>query len=244
MFNVTQIHQIEMTSHCNLRCRYCAHPTMHRAKMHMTRETFDKALAWVAHFSERGTQGDLNLAGIGESTMHPQFVEFVHAARRALHPSRSLVLATNGILMTDELAQAIASTGIRVYVSAHRPERAGPAVEVLKRAGIIAGISVDPTISATDWAGTVKWHVSAQRSQCPWVRGGWAFVMSDGRLTRCAFDSTGVGVFGHVDDDVPALQTSPYALCRACHQDVGVVLEEVDDGRQIDLSQTARVAGA
>lgn len=240
MIKLTQIHQIEMTSHCNLRCKYCAHPTMRRAKMHMTRETFQRALSWVRHFSDAGTQGDLNLAGIGESTMHPHFVEFVHEARRALHPSRALVLATNGLLMTDELAQAIASTGIRVYVSAHRPEKAGPAVEVLKRAGLIAGISVDPTISATDWAGQINWHVSAKRSPCPWVVGGWSFVMSDGRLTRCAFDATGIGVFGHVDDDVTALHTTPYSLCRACHQDVGLPMEDAADEH---TGPTSRIRG-
>jgi hypothetical protein len=50
-------------------------------------------------------------------------------------------------------------------------------------------------------------------------------VLSDGRITRCCFDATGVGVFGHVNDPVQPY-TSPYSLCRGCHQEVGVPFEE------------------
>jgi hypothetical protein len=62
---------------------------------------------------------------------------------------------------------------------------------------------------------------------CPWVKGGWAFVLSDGSISRCCIDASGVGVFGHVDGDVPVtdLETSPYVLCRTCDSDVGVPME-------------------
>jgi hypothetical protein len=223
MIRLTNIHQIEITSRCNLRCKYCAHPTMTRVKQDMPRGIFEAALEWAVYFKHQGTQSSLNLAGIGESTMHPEFVDFVALARERLGETQDLVLATNGLLMTDALAMALKPYRPRVYVSLHRPERAGPAVEALKRAGLIAGVSVDAAVSATDWAGQIKWHVSAQRSMCPWVLGGWAMVLSDGRLTRCSFDATGIGVFGNVTDDLSLLQTSPYSLCEKCHQDVGFV---------------------
>lgn len=222
-FPLTSIHQIEMTSRCNLRCRYCVHPKMARAKIDMDEATFVRSLMWVSTFVRRGTQGELNLAGIGESTMHPEFVRYVHLAREALGWGRALVLATNGLLMTDELAQAIAPSKIMVWVSLHRPEKAGPAVEALRRAGILAGVSADPSISAIDWAGQVQWHVSVpERRQCPWVKGGWCVVLADGRVSRCCFDGSGIGVLGTVHDDLPSVETSPYALCRTCDQDVGV----------------------
>lgn len=186
-----------------------------------------RALEWVARFRDRGWQGDLNLAGIGESTMHPEFVRFVNVARERLGAEFRLVFATNGLLMTDELAMAIAPARPDVFVSAHRPERAGPAVQALRRAGIYSGLSSDPTESATNWAGQVSWHVSAERRPCPWVKGGKLFMLADGRLSRCAYDASGIGVVGHVYDNLDKLQTSPYALCANCDQDVGVPIEEV-----------------
>lgn len=225
---IQQIHQIEITSRCNLRCKYCAHPTMTRAKMDMTWEHFTRAIHLAKFCKDHGTQGSLNLAGIGESTMHPEFIRFLAHAREQLGKQQELVLATNGLLMTDKLAQQMEPYRPTVYVSAHRPEKAGPAVECLKRVGLLAGISNDPTASATDWAGQIKWHVSAAKSQCPWVSQGWAMVLSDGRITRCSFDATGIGVIGHIDDPAQPW-TSPYKLCRSCHQDVGVEFEPEEE---------------
>lgn len=81
---VTALHQIEITSVCNLRCKYCVHPTMSRAKAHMSMETFSSALRLVYHYKRYHGQHELNLCGIGESTVHPQFIEFLgraHATR-------------------------------------------------------------------------------------------------------------------------------------------------------------------
>ncbi len=235
MFPLRQIHQIEITSRCNLRCRYCVHPTMKRAKADMDVETYVKAISWAKIFRDRLSPEEranysLNLAGIGESTMHPQFLDFLAIARESLGPwqEQHLVLATNGLLMTDELAQAMEPFKVVTYVSMHRPEKAGPAIEALKRVNLFAGASADPSLSATDWAGQIKWHVSAKRSPCPWVLGGWGIVLSDGRITRCSFDGTGVGVFAHVDDDLSLAQTSAYSLCAKCHQDVGVPIPAED----------------
>ena len=217
---IRAIHQIEMTSRCNLRCRYCTHPKMPRPKMDMTEETFRRALHWVKAFQSVRPHPELNLAGIGESTLHPEFVRFTHLAREAVGPYVDLVLATNGLLMTDELAAAIAPAKPKVWVSLHRPEKAGPAVEALKRAGIYSGSSSDPSLAAVNWAGQVEWHVSAPKGKpCPWITHSMVMVMSDGRVTRCCFDSTGDGVIAHVDDDLSAYATSPFSLCTNCHLD-------------------------
>lgn len=196
-------------------------------KMDMTLETFTRSLAWAKEFKRRGTQGALNLAGVGESTIHPLFVDFLALAREAMGDDHHLDFATNGVSMTPELARAIAPLKPRVWVSLHRPEKAGPAIDYLLEAGLHPmGVSVDAAISGTDWAGQIKWKVRAQRTPCPWVVGGWAIVLSDGRLTRCSFDAFGKGVIGHVNDDVTKMQTSAYSLCKTCHQDVGVPIPE------------------
>jgi hypothetical protein len=190
----------------------------------MSEDVFRATLKWAAFFKNAsGGQRELNLAGIGESTIHPEFVRFVHIAREVMGFDTMLALATNGVNMTDELARAIAPSGIRVWVSLHRPEKAGPAIESLKRAGILNGVSADPALHATDWAGQVKWFNSvAVRRECKWVKGGLVIVHADGNVSRCPLDASGIGVFANVGDDLTNFQTSPYELCRTCDQDVGV----------------------
>lgn len=223
-----RIHQIEVTSRCNLRCRYCPSPHLGRPKLDMTRETWDRTLGWVKHFHDRnGGTPELNLAGIGESTLHPDFVDFVFEARAVVGYECFLTFTTNGLLMTEDLARALAPSRVAVGVSLHRPEKAGPAIEALRAHGLLWAVSADPSVAATDWAGQVQWHTSAPKNrQCPWVRGGLAFVMADGRVSRCCIDASGVGVFAHVNDRLDQFETSPYSLCRTCDQDVGVPFPE------------------
>lgn len=226
-FSIRNIHQIELTSRCNLRCKYCLHPTMKRAKVDMDTDTLGSTLAWVKHFQRQGSQGELNLAGIGESTMHEHFIPCLQAIREAVG-SLPLVLATNGLLVTRELAREMkaASDGgpFKVFVSLHRPERAKLAIDALMDVGLLAGMSTDPSTASTDWAGQIpNWRTTAPRNRrCPWVTQGWAVVLSDGTLTRCAFDGNKQGVIGHVTDDVTKFQTSAYSLCAKCDQDPGV----------------------
>lgn len=225
MFRITNIHQIEMTSHCNLRCRYCTSPNLKRPKVHMSAEHYALALKWARMFVHGYGQRSLNLAGIGESTMHPDFVRNVHLAREAVGPGCELVLATNGVAVTEEMMRGIAPARPKVFVSMHRPEKAGPAIELAKKHGLFSGASADPSLAATNWAGQVKWHVSVpQRRPCMWVKGGMAMVMADGRVTRCSYDASGVGVICNVEDDLRNFTTTPYSLCATCDQDVGVEL--------------------
>lgn len=228
MFALREIHQIEVTSRCNLKCVYCPSYKLPRPKVDMAWEDFELALTWAKFFKDRGTQGELNMAGIGESTLHPRFVEMLARARKVLGDDQVILFATNGLLITEKLVKELLPIGPRVYVSMHRPEKAGPAAHLLNRYGMLYGMSQDPALQSTDWAGQVKWDVTVQKGRpCHWVRGGKAFVMADGRISRCAFDASGIGVFGTVRDDLSRLATSPYKLCVTCDQDVGVPMEAV-----------------
>jgi hypothetical protein len=219
---ISSIHQIEITSRCNLRCKYCVHPTMGRPKQDMTRETWVETLTWLRHFIEKGTQGrEVNVCGIGESTMHPEFGEWVTELRDVIGRNYFIVLATNGVGLTEDHALAMRYAEMKVWVSLHRPEKAGPAIELLKKYGVLAGTSSDPSLSSVNWAGQVDWHVSTPvREPCPWLKGGQVMVSSTGDILTCCFDGSGTGKIGTITEDMTILSNKPYNLCAACHHEV------------------------
>ena len=219
-FRIRAIHQIEITSMCNLRCKYCTHPHMPRAKQHMDLTTFEAALSWASQLHNKYGQQELNLAGIGESTMHPNFIDYVYRAREAMGDDVRLILATNGLLLTEEMCRELAPTKVWIWVSLHRPEKAGPALEAAKKYNLLKGVSSDPSLASINWAGQVDWMVTTPvaGSPCTWVPNGRVMVMSDGRITACCLDSKGNdGVLGSVFDNVEALRTHPYDICHDCH---------------------------
>ena len=225
------VHQLEITSRCNLRCTYCPSPHLGRPKVDMTQAVFTRALEWVHHYVIKGTQHVLNLAGIGESTLHPLFPEFVAQAREVMGPDRELIFATNGLLCDDLLIAKLRPSKPAVWVSLHRPEKASIAAARYKAAGLLVGVSAHPSLDPMDWAGQIKNKWSEElgagvkrqaAAPCPWIRHGMAMVMADGRLTTCCYDSTGIGVVGHVDDKIGSVGVAPYALCNDCDQELGV----------------------
>lgn len=220
-YPVKALHQIEMTSRCNLACKYCVHKKMPRPKLDMDHETYVKALSVAKRFVDNGTQHELNLAGIGESTMHPRFIEYVHLAREAVGFGCRLVLSTNGVELTRDMVRDIASTKIMVWVSPHRPEKAAKAINYLREFGLFMDMSAGSFMASIDWAGQVDWPVTAGTTgtPCPWLPNGRVSIMADGRATACCMDSDGSGVVCHLDDLVAGSTeyTRGYRLCGACH---------------------------
>lgn len=190
--------------------------------MDMDWATFQRAVAWAEYLNRDGAE--LSLTGIGEALLHPEFVKMLAYARARL-PQNLLVFSTNGILLTDDLAREIAPYNPTVYISLHRPEMAGPALEAVKRHGLSHGVNASPATSAFDWAGQVKWHTSAPTIVCEYLKTGWAVVLVDGRITTCCLDASGAGVVGHIDQPFESLTKpntglKPYSLCATCHMTV------------------------
>jgi hypothetical protein len=220
---INAIHQIEITSRCNLKCSYCPSPNLGRPKVDMTNSVFDRALQWVKHYVAIGKQNELNLAGIGESTIHPQFIDFL-ARARGMFPTIKIIFATNGIQITEEQVAQMAPYNPEVWVSLHQPKKAAEAVSLYRKYDLLKGISIDPSVNANDWAGQVKWKNDFPGDMaCQWLRSGKVMVMADGRITTCCLDATGAGVIGHVDDQIGSIQSKPYDLCKTCHQEIGIV---------------------
>lgn len=235
---IEQIHQVELSSDCNLRCVYCPSRTLDRpldqdvtdgggygrAKELISEAHFHRALEWAANLPN---QGELALTGLGEALLHPQFVEFLAAARKAL-PDNLITFSTNGILLTDELCAQIAQYRPSVYVSLHRPEKAKGAVDAARKYGILAGVNQAFATEAFDWAsipgaGGLEWDVSIPKDTvvCEFLRSGWSVVLADGRITTCCLDAEGAGVVGHVNDEIGSLSIQPWEgkkqSCSACH---------------------------
>jgi hypothetical protein len=222
---VREIHEIELSSVCNLACRYCPHPKLQREKAHMAWETFERTMEHVAYLCAQGTQGEVSLTGIGEAILYPRFAEALFRVREVIGP-RNIVLATNGVAMTRELADILAQLRVIVFVSTHRPEKAGPAWEMLKKAGAIGGLNTAFVDSSIDWAGQTKWHVSAPVHECTYLGAAWAVVRQDGSINACCMDAHSKHKLATVWDEPGTLMTRPIALCSNCHLTVPEQLRE------------------
>jgi hypothetical protein len=217
---LTSLHQIEPSTFCSLKCRYCPSPKLPKIRgqerMHMSLETFERALEWCKHFDKAGTQGELSLTGIGETLLHPEWRTMVAMAREAL-PSNFINFSTNGLVLDDDACKVLREHQIAVFVSLHRPEKAGPAIEAAKRAGIYAGPNASAATSSFDWLGEVAWEVSAPPGVCAWLQQGWGNVLVDGRISTCCFDAAAKGVVGHVDDPIAqGAEVQPWSGCPSC----------------------------
>jgi hypothetical protein len=195
---------------------------MERPKQDMDEATFRRCIEHVKHYMQHGNQTELNLAGIGESTMHPDFIKYLEIAREELGYELPMLIATNGVSLTEEHARAMSMLKVRAYVSAHRPEKAGLARALLIKYGAFIGDSLDPSIAPINWAGQVDWACDNPviGSACPWLTIGRVIAFADGRVSRCCLDSTGEGVIGHVNDEIGRWETGPWKLCEGCHHAV------------------------
>ena len=213
---ITRVHQIEITSRCNLRCKYCPHPRLERPKADMAGDVFYAALVWA---SNREDPAELSLTGMGEAVLHPRFPAYLRLARKILpHPTK-LVVATNGVALVrgaDDIIDALRSTETLVYVSTHRPEAAGRALARLAAAGVPCGTNTSFVTSSFDWAGQVDWPVTSPAYRCEYLASGWVVVLQDGSVVNCCLDAHGKHVIGRVPDDLPS-EISPIPLCTDCH---------------------------
>jgi MoaA/NifB/PqqE/SkfB family radical SAM enzyme len=78
--NIMRVHQIEISSRCNLACRYCPHPKLGRAKADMRWEVFAAAIAWARELGGP----ELSFTGMGEALLHPEYAGFLRYARGRL----------------------------------------------------------------------------------------------------------------------------------------------------------------
>lgn len=221
---ITQVHEIELSSRCNLSCVYCPNPILSRPKIDMDWNTYLAAIKLVRYYCQRGSQGELALTGVGEALLHPLFAEALLLARETIGRQRLLTFSTNAILLTDDLLRAIAPASPVVFISLHRPEIAGPAFERCKQHGIRVATNHGFVDSSLDWVGQVRWPASMPKDRtCEYLRSGWCVVRADGRVGTCCWDAETVDslIWGDVRKiESPMLYTAPHAACERCSLNV------------------------
>lgn len=188
-------------------------------------DVFERTLEHVAYLCAAGTQGEVSLTGLGEAILHPRFVEALWRVRATIG-DRKLIMSTNGVDMTPELARELARADCGVYVSLHRPEVATPAMEMLKAAGCAMGTNTAFVDSSLDWAGQVEWHVSAPLALCGYLSRSWAVVRQDGGVNACCMDAHGLYRVASVWDELGSLMTHAIKLCAKCNFCVPTELRE------------------
>ena len=104
---------LEITTHCNLRCKMC--PSTQRPRQHMPFADYRRLMAdpflsgWFV----------VTFLGVGESLLHPEFFEMVAEARRR---HKTVVLFSNGTRFDPETVDKLVKSGIlRVIVSIDSP---------------------------------------------------------------------------------------------------------------------------
>ena len=103
---------LELTNHCNLKCPYCANPTLTRAKDYIAWPLLEKI---VDECAERGY--GLNwLHGVGEPLLWKRLEEVIELIRRKGAGKGSF--GTNGTLLNGDRVRSLLNAGLQsIYVS-------------------------------------------------------------------------------------------------------------------------------
>lgn len=110
---------LELSHNCNLSCRMCGFGShRNRPEQFMTLEVLERVLESV-----EPAPRSVRLNGRGESTIHPQFVEFLERIRAAW-PDADLHLNTNLNTTQSELVEMLADRELLIYVSVDSSDRA------------------------------------------------------------------------------------------------------------------------
>ena len=196
-----RIYQIEITSRCSLKCDYCPHPTMKRAKQDMPLETFVRALDYP--FSRDVVVGH----HFGEPLLHADIVTMCRAAF-----DRGLAFGFSTNLNVPRHMQTIAAlveNGLAwLKISFHNE------VSTRRAAEVTAAFPDLPVIFERlerkhSWADQVALPFAGnQRCQpgtmdCEFHHFDQCVVSAQGRLLACCLDVEGQSDFGSLFDFTP-----------------------------------------
>lgn len=251
---VKSFKNIEFASICNLSCPYCPCKDQgeHRPVGFMNEPVFDRVLYWLKKFVENDTQREVNLFGIGESTLHPYLIDWTRRIRKILPKRMNLLINTNGVAFSEMLCQGLLDAGVdKIDLTDHDAYHSMKTVEIFRKLGMTHiknygedakyppkafGISRDAVYNPNNWGGLVDWVPEVCYSHayvCPWLLRGQTMVFSDGRVTTCCQDAFARGVVGSVfDDNLDRIEYGPFVQCATCHERIpdGMLRKKVMEG--------------
>lgn len=223
MTQLNTVNTIETSSICDNSCQYCPakEQAKHRDVGFMTMATFEKALDFVRYCSNKGTQKELNLFGIGEPLLNPDIITMVKKARECLPMSRPVHLNTNGNNLTENIAFKLKAAGLdEMDLTGHNHFVTAMAIKTLKKAGIPGRLSYDFVTQPNNWAEQVDWFAPDYSYPCPWLHNGQVMIQSNGDIVCCCIDAFATNVVGNVHESDPAkIELKPFDLCRNCHSE-------------------------
>ncbi|MBN1905697.1 MAG: radical SAM protein [Deltaproteobacteria bacterium] len=94
---------IEITTRCNFRCKYCARAFINKEGADMDMETYKRILDLLPHAYR------VTLVGLGEPILHPRITEFIEIAKSL---KRRVGLVTNASLMDGIISKELISAGL------------------------------------------------------------------------------------------------------------------------------------
>jgi len=97
------IANIEITTRCNLNCRYCARSWLRKEDSNMPLERFVRILDMLPHAYR------VTLVGLGEPLLHPEVSSFVAEASAR---GRRVALVTNAMHLDERLASQLLKAGL------------------------------------------------------------------------------------------------------------------------------------
>ena len=228
MTTLKTITTIELSSRCNLACKYCVNRLFKmfgRTPANMSDSVFERALDLLARLVRRGTQREVWLNGNGESLLDPHIAERMAAVMKVAGPDR-VGLCTNGLLLDLGTARRLRYAGLqRIDISPHSPYDARKAVDACLEAGLNVLVNPGAIVRSHNWAGQLEPEHSVKIRfdlPCEPLAEGRGYVDSEGRMVPCCYDFRGLGAFGTVFDyDILEREIRPFALCETCHQGGG-----------------------
>lgn len=94
---------IEITTRCNLKCRFCARAILKRPVSDMPYEMFCSILDLLPHAYR------ITLVGLGEPLLHPHIADFIS---EAVSRGRRVALATNAMALDQTMSQELINSGL------------------------------------------------------------------------------------------------------------------------------------
>ena len=94
---------IEITTRCNLKCKYCARTTLGKPNQDMPFDTFCHVLDRLPHAYR------ITIVGLGEPLLHPQVIDIIS---EAVKRRRRVALVTNAMSLNTSMSSELVKAGL------------------------------------------------------------------------------------------------------------------------------------